>query len=71
MSAEDKDNLILVGLSLFLVLSSLIGSFVVSGSLLDLICIITIVGATIQYILIDRKQKKMEKEKAEEKNILY
>ena len=71
MSAEDKDNLILVGLSLFLVLSSLIGSFVVSGSLLDLICIITIVGGTIQYILIDRKQKKMEKEKAEEKNILY
>jgi len=71
MSAEDKDNLILVGLSLFLVLSSLIGSFVVSGSMLDLICIITIVGAIINYIIIDHKQKKMEKEKAGEENILY
>lgn len=71
MSAEDKDNLILVSLSLFLVLSSLIGSFVVSGSLLDLICIITIVGAIIGYIIIDHNQKKKEKEEAEEKNILY
>lgn len=71
MSAEDKDNLILVGLSLFLVLSSLIGSFVVSGSMLDLICIITIVGAIIKYIIIDHKQKKLEKEKAGEENILY
>ena len=66
MSTEERDNVILVSLALLIVMTSLVGSFVVTGSLLDLIFIIVVIGSVIQYIIIDYQEKKQEKANKDE-----
>ena len=66
MSTEDRDSLILVSLSLILLMVSLVGSFITTGSLLDLIFIIVVVGSVIRYIMLDIEEKKLKKANKEE-----
>lgn len=70
MNADKIDNIILVTLSLGMMMTSLIGSFVVSGNIIDLIYILIVVGSIIWYFVIDYQEKKQQKADNDETNIL-
>ena len=70
MNADKIDNIILVTLSLGMMMTSLIGSFVVSGNIIDLIYILIVFGSIIWYFVIDYQERKQKKSDNDETNIL-